>query len=861
MTRVLKNTRIKGLPPRVQLRTKDAVTGSYPAHARTASDNRTGTYRTFFDDTKTVDFKSYALTAASAASYGPGFNAQGTYTGYTIGSQVILWLRFEDVISDGHGGLGTTDQTGDHNATFFTNTYALSTSIPGYYNNVRDTFGNAFSLHITGTVGNQTVSDFYSTNKSQLNFTGNKAFTLSAHVKFDSLGTINPVIYRGIWASGKPDWLICVTSAGRIQFSIHTSLGAAFVGYESDDSGLIVAGVWNHIAITFDGSSSAIFYLNGGAIGSSASDTGGIWADFSPGNNDFYVGAMADNDFNSVTTSSIGYFDQVLVAHSVATPTEINFLYSGAPIPGDVFVPAVEGVGLALPSGLHTSNAALRRVDATGSFVLNHEMVTDIIVGSPIRKGIGDSWITFTPGQDLLPFRDNGHPAVDGKSVISGSTQNAFYATGSRVADVGEGFSQPLWAKTKLEIDLTPTTEHSFSLQNGAPGATGVNYPVAYWNNVTRKYEGIGTGKVFHSYVSGATAPDRLLNLQKFLEDQCIIFGESLFEILGTPNPQLNESRGQVVSNWGFPYHPKFHATSSNSIAVSDLVSGPFLVEKIVLEFSGAFGLGTTYAASKAAYSAACAGFFILNQKSPFLYNNPTAQTMQYLTPTITNLISGAFIPGEGTLANTTARDLIGTLRIASFVADAPFIATAQTEMGADLNLVVGALGVGPPTWSGRYIVSGTIKSQIANQGMQSIITNTGIATTALLLKLQNSNRSGLFGASGRSQVSDFSSGEIARSVTQDGWTFNVLRKYTKPNPYIIQPGDRLIIGWQPPWSRIVNETTLGVTEFPGQGAFLKFAAAPAKLTIYGSHISEGKEHHDTLNQLLTSQTVSEVIE
>ena len=39
------------------------------------------------------------------------------------------------------------------------------------------------------------------------------------------------------------------------------------------------------------------------------------------------------------------------------------------------------------------------------------------------------------------------------------------------------------------------------------------------------------------------------------------------------------------VSTFGFPFHAKFHATSSQYLNASDFVDRPFLLEKIVYEF------------------------------------------------------------------------------------------------------------------------------------------------------------------------------------------------------------------------------------------------------------------------------------
>ena len=58
MARIEKLSRIKGIPPRIQLKILDSQTGSLPTIKRIASDNRKGGYPIVFDDTNTIVFSS-----------------------------------------------------------------------------------------------------------------------------------------------------------------------------------------------------------------------------------------------------------------------------------------------------------------------------------------------------------------------------------------------------------------------------------------------------------------------------------------------------------------------------------------------------------------------------------------------------------------------------------------------------------------------------------------------------------------------------------------------------------------------------------------------------------------------------------
>lgn len=97
---------------------------------------------------------------------------------------------------------------------------------------------------------------------------------------------------------------------------------------------------------------------------------------------------------------------------------------------------------------------------------------------------------TFLSGV-LGPYKDNDKPELDAGT-------NSFYLTGSRVIDMGDGFLSPLHDKIKFEIDLTPTSNTSFGLQNFTSGSN--NFVMGYWNNVLKRYEGKGSGREFANY-------------------------------------------------------------------------------------------------------------------------------------------------------------------------------------------------------------------------------------------------------------------------------------------------------------------------------------------------------------------------
>lgn len=870
MPRTLKRTRIKWLPPRVQLRGLDALTGSFPTHARTASDNRTGVFSTFFNDQKTVLFQSYEGTPWHAVTgSGPGFNpcaVSGSYENYDLGPSVAaggniyLWWPCEEIITSGSLISGSNSYlidsgSGDNKGrVWHPLSGAAIQDVPPYYNNITTTYPNSSSFY-QFTVSNgddAVVAPILS--GALLDVTGNTSFTLSAHVNFDSFQDYNPILWRGFRDASSSDWELLVKSDGAVEFGVFDSSNGNHRIYTSTP-GLVTTATWHHIAVYFSTLGSIKFFVDGVSNSPSVTtDTG--WTGFTNLDNQLYLGALFDVDYVTGSRVSLGAFDNVVIANRIATVEEISYLYLGAPIPGIPFF-AVSGVGLALPSGLHTSNPALYRFDQTGSMVRNEELFSDIAVSGAVRKGVGDGFITFTPGQDFQPFQDQSKPAVDGLSV-----GNSFFATGSRISDVGEGFNQSLWSKTKIEIDLTPAVSHSFFIENYTSSSN--NYPMAYWNTSRKIWEGIGAGKEFGRYVAGNQAA-----FEAITEDQCVGFGTGLNQ---GGSGFTDFSIGAKISNFGFPYHVKYHATSSNLVAMSDYISAPFLLEKIVLEWSGSFLFNSTSFGTSTSYTVCT--FFILNQRQPFGYNDTAVQSWVYKTGDehTSTLITGAFLPSSynGGPQYNTIRELVTHAQVIGFASGSS--ATQIARGSRELNIIEkGDLGTDDyGAWSGRLTMSATVKNSLPSEGLDSVqIGHNDSGRAAFLLVNKNSTRSGLFTPGGRDFVGSLEKGHVmdASVILQSAFTGSVeptgsvitLDRYSKHNPYLLQPTDKLIFGWQLPLANRLN-SSFGTPQYDGKGTELAFASVPSKITFYGSMINQGREFHDTLNQLLSSVSIHEVI-
>lgn len=171
---------------------------------------------------------------------------------------------------------------------------------------------------------------------------------------------------------------------------------------------------------------------------------------------------------------------------------------------------------LGLPVGSYTENVHP-----------NYAMMGIVVDGYPV-KGVADGNLIElkkplqeedNPNPSILTmeeksfiYKDDGNYAADAKGFPN-DLNYEFYKTGTPVENVGEGFDGPVWAKEKIEIDISANAS---SFEMGVlpnwevfktvstvddPGFTydpgfvsGSSYPMAYYNFDQKKWEGIGVG-------------------------------------------------------------------------------------------------------------------------------------------------------------------------------------------------------------------------------------------------------------------------------------------------------------------------------------------------------------------------------
>jgi hypothetical protein len=506
-------------------------------------------------------------------------------------------------------------------------------------------------------------------------------------------------------------------------------------------------------------------------------------------------------------------------------------------------LPVGQSRRIVYPLGM-TPEAISSSIDAGLRAVLIPEGSISVVVPEQSMEfGTTDFFVQpsySAPSQNLEPWSDCANPESD-----QGSFENRFYATGSAVSDIGFGFTSPLRSKTKIEIDLTPSAVHSVSCLTTSGAVNNVNHPMSYWNNDRKLFEGIGTGKALYSY------PNTLNGLRSFLDEQTLGFAASIdnaSSITGFAAGQYN-LYGRVFDDAGFPFHPKFIPTSSQCISLSDRITEPFLLEKVVYEFSGSLKVDTGNS------NTAIWTWFLLN-KRPFLSGSVTkAQTVDYL------------VGGAGTVSSFTTSSFTGQHYV-DIIDYAQVAVSASGDTSNYLCRESTVLTPWPSIWTGtasakQLILSSSCKNPVSyDAGLLTSFSGALGGYRAFVPTLDRSGRNaGLTDSNGREWLNSNAKSTVAGtgsySIGAGTVTFEINDFYSKINPYVLMPGDQLTVGFQLPWDRFGGMTS---TSF-------EFAASGInKVILYGSLLrfdpTSGQlvEADDGLNQNLTSNAIHEEI-
>jgi len=547
------------------------------------------------------------------------------------------------------------------------------------------------------------------------------------------------------------------------------------------------------------------------------------------------------------------------------------------PLSGDIVL------GVQLPQGSQYSGSLVTAVNSLPDLKLEQGSGAN----TNVVPGISDARVRFTPGENYTPYTEHRQFAVDKKAKITGLKTSypnhrgpdPFYATGSAVEEVGFGFDQPLWAKTKIEIDITPTIPTVITFSTGSTYTEsanlygtrgGINSGLSYYNFDHKRWE------IHGDFYSGS-------NVDYFSMVPIHITGSMLAFSPSYPASDadlLKIKDGHPTDIAGFPYAKKFNPTGSQQIDVSSLTKYPFLVEKMEYEFSGSMPFLGQAGASRSNIMT----FFIMNEPGYNLPGDVPGSIERVMTGAFPGARSGFTVNGYGTFSKIftqsqvvdRVRDLVTYSMVSLFASEG----TPARIRERDLNIPITSIANIP---TGTFVLSASVRAPLPSTGM-GILQPRAEAYLIHTARIQNNfgGRNGMALADNGVMISPRSFTDVVASripsgsftFTPDGRNLKIPldEKQSEVSPYMIFPGDKLTFGWanqQSPGTGIGLMQNPIEAEIAGHGPQAgtaedgRFTVSPGagKLVLYGSMIRGGTEFHMGLNQHLTSLAIHEDVQ
>ena len=562
-----------------------------------------------------------------------------------------------------------------------------------------------------------------------------------------------------------------------------------------------------------------------------------------------------------------------------------------------------------------TSTAGLK---AHNNAVASPNIIPQMQVNGRILKGVSDSHITFTPGEDISPFNE---------SLVVEDYNKNFYSTGIDT-EVYPGFNQPTRDKTKLVISLNHTnaSKQSVGYTNPASTNTPINstsdepQPVmAYYDNQSKRWR---TYASFNPVNSTATSRSEIFNF--ITGSKGLGFGTLSAVASGSLDNSgaLHEQFGKdalsglvrPVKTFGFPYHRDFEVDDGKTVKMSNYISHPFLLEKIVVDFPVEFEFASSSKGDSKNHHSLIYSFY-KNQPTTDEPSKPKADGHKVMIPTffVLNQRKDNFkfsdtvnVDGTATIFNPagfesltvtrennssltttpTTRDLISYGQITLFASSSTATKinlekALQDGLERDLLLDITELNGQSSSWENTQPldpITGSFRLEFpcrlspkTNNNQRVIIRQPNLSTaefrTIYLSDFSGGRGHSIIDSNNRSLVNGVTSLRPGQSIfipgpeaqsdpivgeTVDSSTIDQV------SPYVLFPEDKLIFGWQYP----VPEQS--VTKLPspaGQTLFNQMKLfGETKVYFYGSLLKNNKETHNTLNQNLTSNSVHEII-
>lgn len=523
-------------------------------------------------------------------------------------------------------------------------------------------------------------------------------------------------------------------------------------------------------------------------------------------------------------------------------------------------------------------------------------------------KGISDSMLRFTPGEDIGPF--------DETYAIEAASTNDFFRAGTSPAVIS-GYSQPPRDKTKIVFNLNPDPEFA-DIEFGYITRTSTNNPdnetndtftnerlMVYWHEDNKRWS-------LHNFFNPLI--DTASSLGAYLEDTSL--NSAGFGSI-TPIATASINDGDIVEQFGrnvlascvrpiktfgFPFAKDYALDDSKCIKMSNYISHPFLLEKIVVDFKASFEFaagpnGDANFSNSLMYSTnnivsgypsqrindghrvSIPTFFILNQrKDQFKLSHTVRRSFSANTNVLAPVERTI---ASGTISETTTRDLVSYGQMTMFASSssgAKLNIEDALENGLSRDLDVNILELnGQSGWDTTQTLSSftgsfSLKfpcrvSPKYDSNQQVVIKETGPIERALFVNDDHGGRGySIIDCNNRSPVNGNTSLKLGDKYLGPGpfrGSNPVSVKTVDPDtidqvsPYVLFPEDRIIFGWQYPLIEDMIKKIPGLDDSRLNSMSL---LGESRVYFYGSLIKENFETHNTINQNLTSDSVHEYI-
>ena len=654
---------------------------------------------------------------------------------------------------------------------------------------------------------------------------------------------------------------------------------------------------WNHIVATYDGSGGATAYLgmslyvNGVEMPVENSSSGSGYVGMLPGSSyPLFIGAdpAGLNEFD-------GQMAQFAVWDIALTQPEIEAIYYKTKNPGMMsgfsnLPPRVIQQQQDCALGRYPTMARTGDPDFLGSFAdpfddrwtlaysssLNNAVMPNVQYPTMLNPdhplfqfinstshftsslrgtrglipGVSDANLFINqnniPSQSLSPFNE---------SRVYLDNQSSFYQTGTDPI-ILPGFDARLADKTQIVINLDPLEDTKITwstgtLPNASGYAAGVNSGIAYFNWSDRRWEVKGD-LTSGSNVDYWNAQNQARTGSMLAFPNGIMGATFGYDLLN----QIGESSGKPSNFAGFPLANKFDATGSQLLDMSKYLTHPFLLEKVVFEWTGSV---RTYRINTSQHAPQTSNFFILNQFGTPIEKTISTHDVYYYLETEGD--SHWYIDESGPFTCNRHKELVvvGSVGVTSVADPTTLEGWKQRDLMIQSTDITGSFRLEKqPTTPGIYKTQPfAFKSREGTTGEDDYV----------FYGNPDGGRD-LFGtASGRSVIRPIpvavKSGSAIDAFPTDAPgepTIQPVTQLETTSPYVLMPTDQLVFGFANQQGPSNTDSGVATEKLIADKWFVNMAAGPSKVTFFGSLLKNSLPKETESNQPLTSNAIHEAL-